>query len=88
MMHVSKSDIPYWLARALDHLQSAPEGLDAEGWGQRIHEALQLCEVEKYATPESRFTFSMAGATEDDIREIRRYLTPLENSIVSIQLKP
>lgn len=83
-MHVTRSEFPDWLTRAIDYLAAAPDGMDAEQWAQRIHEALEIVEAKKYATAQSRFTFRMSGATEEDLAEIRRHLTLFENLIVDI----
>lgn len=81
------SDVPDWLKAAIDHLKSAPEGMTPEQWAARIHEALEIVEVKKYATPESRFAFKFAGASEEEVAEIRRHLSDFENSIVEIERK-
>lgn len=80
----SKDD---WLIRAIDHLRSLPSGSTPEQIGQRIHEALEIAEVEKYATPESRFTFKFTEASDEDLAKVRASLTPFENSIVEIERK-
>lgn len=76
-----------WLERALAHLKTRSEGGTAEQFGTLIHEALEICEAEKYATPESRFSFTFTGASDEDIAAIRSQLTPFENSIVEIYRK-
>lgn len=81
---ISKADFPDWLTKAIDHLAGNTTDQSPEQLARRIHEALAMCEIEKHATPESRFSFTLSGATAEDIAEIRRHLTPLENSIVEI----
>lgn len=48
----------------------------------RIHRALVAAELEKYATPSTRFSFTLSGATPEDVEEIRLYLTDQENAVV------
>lgn len=76
-----------WLDRAIEHLKLRSEGGTAAQFGVLIHEALEICEAEKYATPESRFTFTFTGASEEDVALIRGQLTPFENSIVEIETR-
>jgi hypothetical protein len=51
---------------------------------QAIHEALEIAEATKYATSKSRFSFSLSGATQDDVIAIRAHLTRFENVIVEL----
>lgn len=81
---MKREDWPEWMVKFFDHLDAAPE-LPPEQMAQRIHEALEIAEAQKYATPESRFSFSFSGATEEDLATIRARLTPFENSIVEIR---
>lgn len=76
-----------WLERAIQHLKTRSEGGTAAQFGPLIHEVLEIAEAEKYATPETRFTFVFTGATEEDLALIRAGLTPFENSIVEIKSK-
>lgn len=76
-----------WLTKTIAHLRNAPSGITAEQWAVRLHEALEIAEAEKYATPESRFTFTFIDATEEELARIREHLTPFENSIVEIKRK-
>lgn len=46
--------------------------------------ALELAEAEKYATAKSRFIFRFEGATEEELAEVRLYLTPFENRVVEL----
>lgn len=82
---------PDWLTRAIIHLSSIPAELRHEELirviVQHIHEALEIMEVGKYATPESRVEFIFTGATEEDLRKIRAGLTAFENLIVEIRNK-
>lgn len=81
------SEFPDWLKAAIDRLESAPSKMTPEQWAIRIHEALEIVEAEKYATPGSRFTFVFSGASEADVAEIEGYLSDFENSIVEIKRK-
>jgi hypothetical protein len=74
-----------WIQKFHDCLAREPRRVTALQMAERIHEALTIAEVEKYATPESRFGFVLEGATENEVAEIIRYLTPLERSIVEIE---
>jgi hypothetical protein len=62
----------------------AHRDLTAYEVAKAIHEALEVAGAKQYATPKSRFSFSLSGATEDDVIAIRRFLTRFENSIVEL----
>jgi hypothetical protein len=77
-----------WLENFISHLkQIQPHARTPLDLAQLIHEALQIAEAEKYATPESRFTFTFEDASEHDLDEIRQHLTPFENGIVQLERK-
>lgn len=76
-----------WLRNYLNYLASLKKDITAEDMAFAIHAALEIAEAEKYATAESRFTFVFSGASEEDVAEIRKHLTPFENSIVKIERK-
>lgn len=76
---------PDWLTQAIAHLAAVSGEMTPEQIGRRIHEALQICEVDKYATQESQFSFGISGGTDETIAEIRRQLTPFENFLVRIE---
>jgi hypothetical protein len=78
---------PYWLENFIAHMGLMPSDLTAEQIAEWIHDGLELVEVRKYATPKSRFTFELSGATLDDAAAIRKHLTPFENSIVEIVIR-
>lgn len=81
------SEFPDWLKAAIDHLKSAPSEMTPEEWALRIHEALEIVEAQKYATPESRFCFVFTGASDEDVAVIQEHLSDFENSIVQIERK-
>lgn len=75
-----------WFQALLWHLAARGECTPFT-MAQLIHEALQIAEIEKYATAESRFEFVFSGASEEDLAEIMGYLTPLERSVVVLRTK-
>ena len=77
-----------WLVQVLTILAGRPDGEETpELLGQRIHRALEIAEVEKYATPKSRFEFTVVGGTDEDLAKVREQLTPFEQSLVEIRRK-
>lgn len=56
-------------------------------WANEFTKRSGIAEAEKYATAESKFTFVLEDATEDDIAEMRSCLTPREREIVEITHK-
>ena len=77
-----------WFQSALQHLRLAADAEMTPGeMAQLLHEALEISEAPRYATEKSRFTFSFSGASEEDLAEIRRHLSPFENSIVELKIK-
>ena len=76
-----------WLEHMILYLASEPQEITAQQMAERISQALEIAEVEKYATDKSRFGFKLMGATPDDVAEIRRHLSAFENSIVEIEIE-
>ena len=67
-----------WLRHTIGHLAAGGERTPSE-MAQLIHEALEIAEVEKYATEESRFEFMLVlsspfqgGMTNVELRERTR----------------
>lgn len=78
-------DQPDWLTQVISRLAEKPLERTPEEMAQHIHQALEIAEVKKYATPDSRFTFTFTNASDEDLARIRRCLTPFENLIVEIK---
>lgn len=77
-----------WLKQLHEHLAAANDvPLTPVLMAHLIHEGLQIAEAEKFATAESRFEFVLKDATDEDLAEIRRHLTPFENTIVELRRK-
>ena len=78
------TNVPDWLRDFMRFLASHPREMTAREFAARVHDALVIAEAEKYATPSSRFSFTIEGATDEEIAEIRSHLTEHENSLVEI----
>ena len=84
-MMMQPDEFPQWLQDVIAHLRrTATFELGPEEMAERLHEALEIAEVRKYATDETRFIFRVSGATAEEIARIRSHLTAFENSIVDI----
>lgn len=75
---------PQWLRDFMQVLAAYPRELTPRQMAERIHEALVVAEIEKYATPKSRFSFTLQGATDEEIADIRSHLTLRENCLIEI----
>jgi hypothetical protein len=82
------TNYPGWLRDFMKCLTAYPRELSARELAERIHDALVMAEAEKFATPASRFSFTLEGATDEDIADIRSHLTARENAMVEIWLLP
>lgn len=76
----------HWLQEVVQHLASQGE-CSPFRMARIIHEALEIAQIAIYATPESRFTFTFSGASEEDLAQIMECLTPLERSVVVLKCK-
>ena len=81
--------VPEWLDQFMLFMNEAAHvEMSPAEMATLIHQGLLLVEAQKYAEPDSCFAFTLSGATEADVDQIRRQLSPFENRIVKIEARP
>ena len=81
--------VPEWLAQLMMFLnERAQVEMSPAEIATVIHQGLLLVEAQKYAVPGTRFIFGLRGASEAEVDQIRRHLSPFENRIVVIEARP
>lgn len=75
-----------WLENFVSILKREPQAFTAAQIAARIHEALVAAGADRYATDESRFLFTVSGASPEELAEIRAHLTAAENRLVELEV--
>lgn len=75
-----------WLVDFVSVLKREPQSFTAAQFAARIHEALVGAGADQYATDESRFRFTVSGASPEELAEIRAHLTAAENRWVELEV--
>jgi hypothetical protein len=79
---------PSWLREFKEFLaKTARDDMSPAEVAMMIHEGLDMVETGKYEDSKTRFSFTFEEATDSDVAEIRRHLSPLENRIVEIKTR-